>query len=281
MVKKILRIALSVAILCWLPGIHARPESNDLERAGALRTASQQAAKLYFQILLEPQDASARRALTRLVTRVDQDLDHLRAAAVTPARRRTYDKIRTLWAQSRPIVAAAPAAPAAGGVLNDLADELMIASGRLAFLLERDAEGGTGRLVDLSLRQAMLAQRLAKLYLARRALGPSAASLVDVAQARTEFTTALSELTRAPDNTQQTRDALDLAVAQWIFFDQAIAAGDNGDRRFVRNVSTTSERISESMDDVVAAYGAEMARRAAAATAPPPTVGSNAALVRR
>lgn len=261
MLKKICSIAAFCAAFLFISLAQAQTGPDALSHAGELRTLSQRIPKLYFQDALDLNAGQARRALGAAVHAFDRHLQALDGIVMTPSMRKSHAKTAMLWAECRNVLSAPPDKSGAAR-LSYLADELMIATGKLAFLLESDAIGGNARLVDLSMRQSMLAQRLAKVYLARRLLGSSGASLVDLEQGRSEFNTALHELIGAPDNTQKTRDALDLAVAQWIFFEQAIKEADKGERQLALNVSTTSERIDESMGDVVASY--EAATRAAA-----------------
>ncbi len=224
-----------------------------------MRTLSQRIAKLYFQDLLALNARATRRALADSAAAFETHLDALRPAAATPALERRYAQTLALWARCREIIDHSPTREGATA-LNDLANDLMITTGLLSFLLERQSAGSEARLVDLSMRQAMLAQRLAKLYLARRLLGDAAASHVDVEQARREFKTAWGEIAGATDNTQRTRDALELALGQWIFFERAVTEGDRGDERLALHVATTSERIAEAMHDVVRSYEATDSR---------------------
>lgn len=251
-------------ILCAAFSAQGQVASDAMRQAGELRTLSQRIPKLYFQQLLALNDAQAQRALAESATAVEKKLEALRNMPATPALERRYARTVALWAQCRELIDHLPTREGAEA-LNYLSNDLMISAGQLTFMLESQTSGTDARLVDLSMRQAMLAQRLAKLYLARRLLGEAGASRVDVHQARLEFETAMNEIATAPEITQQTRDALELAQGQWIFFDRAIAEGDKGDERLALHVATTSERITESMRDIVASY--EATRRVAPAHA--------------
>lgn len=237
-------------LLCLAFTAHAQSASEALHHAGELRTLSQRIPKLYFQQLLGLNTTQSQGSLAAAAASFETRLNALRSVAATGALDRRYRRTLTLWAQAREIIDAPPTRDGAA-TLHYLADDLMIATGQIAFRLEHQSATSDGRLVDLSMRQAMLAQRLAKLYLARRLLGDSGANRVDVVQAEREFETALKEIAATPTNSQQTQDALELAVGQWIFFRRAVAAGDRGDDRLALHVVTTSERITESMDDVV------------------------------
>ena len=143
----------------------------------------------------------------------------------------------------------------------------MLAAGNLALQIEQEAESPVGRLLDLSLRQNMLAQRLAKLYLLAQAGDKSRGRLVDMEQARKEFATALGELANARENSPASREALELAKMQWLFFDHALDELGRGEAGRPQNVATTSERIMEVLDAVSAQY-AQDADRVRLASAP-------------
>ncbi len=157
--------------------------------------------------------------------------------------------MQELWQEYRNALAL-PFSDANLKVVSYLADDLMLATGRLAMKIEGEAENGSSRLLDLSLRQNMLAQRLAKLYLQAQAGDRSYSRLVDIDQARKEFATALRELGTAQETTPASREALELANVQWVFFDQAISGLQKGGDSKPQHVATTSERIMEMIDAV-------------------------------
>jgi hypothetical protein len=113
----------------------------------------------------------------------------------------------------------------------------------------------------------MLSQRIAKLYLLRSLGDRSRGTEVDIAQTRLEFQAALAQLANAPENTQRTRADLELVRVQWIFFDGALEDGSNASPAYRLNVATTSERITQVMDDVVSELVPPVA--AITATRPP------------
>ncbi|MDQ5942275.1 MAG: hypothetical protein QG572_1090, partial [Pseudomonadota bacterium] len=94
----------------------------------------------------------------------------------------------------------------------------------------------------------------------------SSGRLVDLDQTRKVFTTALIELSRDRENTPASRDALELARMQWIFFDQAISEMNKGGTSRPQNVATTSERIMEALDAVSRQYAQDYSTTRLAAT---------------
>ena len=62
------------------------------------------------------------------------------------------------------------------------------------------------------------------------------------------------ELSNAPANTPGIREHLELVRQQWFFFENALAQKSGPDKRPQTAVATTSERILEEMESVVALY---------------------------
>lgn len=258
-IVRLLLAALMTACLALPAHAAAKGDSpaQDIIAAGQLRLQSQRLAKLYLQAGLGIQSDSARIQIGRADTQFDEALNSLGRYSRQANTARPLERIQALWGEYRTALAA-PYSPAALQRVNGLSDALMLAAGKLTLLIEEESSTGVGRLLDLSLRQNMLAQRLARLYLLAQAGDHTQGRLVDIEQARREFTTALAELANAKENTNSVREALDLARMQWIFFDQALttkAQGNSSDAAsHARNVATTSERILEVLDSVSRQY---------------------------
>lgn len=229
--------------------------AQDIVSAGKLRAQSQRLAKLWLQAGLGIQAGTATGQLARGTAQFDAALAHLKPYATQPTTRRDYARVTELWLEYR-IVLALPYNDSNTQTVSYLADDLMLATGRLATRIESEAEGGSGRLLDLSMRQNMLAQRLARLYLLAQAGDRSSGRLVDIDQARKEFATTMRELNDARENTPASREALNLAAMQWMFFDRAISEMKKGNAADSRpqHVATASERITEVLDAVGQQY---------------------------
>lgn len=122
--------------------------------------------------------------------------------------------------------------------------------------IEAEAETPVGRLLDLSSRQNMLAQRLARLYMQVQAGDQSQGLLVDLEQTRKEFASGLSAIESAAESSPASRDALVLAKNQWVFLDAAVSQlrVRSADGRAARDVASSSERIQEMLAAVTAQY---------------------------
>lgn len=274
------KVALSLftALVLALPNVEAAPLAEnpaagverDIVHAGSLRLQSQRLAKLWLQAGLGIQAGAATGQLARGAVQFDRALAGLEYYHRNADTRRAFERISELWTEYR-IALSLPYSENNLKVVNYLADDLMLATGRLTMKIEAEADGATGRLLDLSMRQNMLAQRLARLYLMAQAGDRSAGRLVDIEQARKEFSTALSELINARENTLASREALELASVQWMFFDGAISEMKKGKESRPQHVATASERIMETLDAVSQQYakGGTQARYAASSSGAP------------
>lgn len=239
--------------------------TQDIASAGRLRLQSQRLAKLWLQAGLGINAGAATGQLARGAAQFDTGLAELAYYAKRPATQNSLQRVSDLWVEYR-IALSLPYNAANLNLVNYLAEDLMLATGKLTMKIEAEADTGAGRLLDLSLRQNMLAQRLARLYLLSLAGDRSSGRLVDMDQTRKEFTTALNELSSARENTPASRDALELARMQWIFFEQAISEMNKGGISRPQNVATTSERIMEALDAVSRQYAQDYSTTRLAAT---------------
>ncbi|MQY51820.1 hypothetical protein GHK24_08535 [Rhodocyclus tenuis] len=227
----------------------------DLFCAGRLRLQAQRVAKLYLQIGLGINAEPARRQLAQAIRQSDTDLAELLRRLRDPVAQKTLTRVDSQWSELKAALAL-PWSPAAIQRINALAETQSITAGRLALEIEEGVDAPVARLLDLTLRQSMLAQRLARIYLFALTGDNSRGRRVDAEQTRKEFTAAFEELTSAHENTEPTREALDLVKVQWVFFDQAVSDMARGERSNPVHVATTSERILESLNEVATQFAA-------------------------
>lgn len=280
MKKNLIATTLATALLAIIPtSVQSAPRNEirqelprsvaaDIAAAGQLRMQSQRLAKLWLQAGLGINAGAASSQLGRGVGQFEAALADLSRNARDPKLQRPLQRAAELWSNYRQALAAPYSAENMKRV-NYLADDLMLATGKLTMLIESEADSPSGRLLDLSLRQNMLAQRLARLYLMAQTGDRSRGRLVDMEQARKEFSVALTELAVAPENTPASREALELARTQWLFFDTAVGELSRGADSRPQHVATTSERIQEVLEAVSQQYARDYssARMMAATTA--------------
>ena len=114
----------------------------------------------------------------------------------------------------------------------------------------------SAKLINLAGRQRMLSQRLAKNYFLTAAGAESKLSKEQLASDRADFKQALVTLNAAPISTAGTRNELQLAQSQWVFFEAALNRKPDMDS--MRSVATTSERLLEVNNNLTVFYEAAL-----------------------
>jgi AraC-like DNA-binding protein len=270
-VRRVSRAAFLMAACCcmtmshgvWAAGKAIGPGqiASDIVSAGRLRMQSQRLAKLYQQAGMGLNATLALQQIDSSVAEVNVEFGRLGGYTGKPNVQRELARCETLWQGMRAALKHSPD-PASAERVNQQADELMIHAGKLSMLIEAEGETPVGRLIDLSSRLNMLSQRLARLYLLAQGDSRLQGVLVDIEQARKEFSTGLNELDTARENSPASRDAIGLARNQWVFFDTAIsrlAVVGRSDGKALQNVATSSERIAQVLDLASSQYAKEFA----------------------
>lgn len=105
-------------------------------------------------------------------------------------------------------------------------------------------------------RQRMLSQRMAKFYLAAKLPGDNSVAAQEIGKARAEFVNAMAILRSAPEATSRIKDELELADAQWVFFDMALQRLQigQGSGKQLSEVFVASENLLSVMDRVTNLY---------------------------
>ena len=245
------RIVRAAAVGSLLLAGFAQAQITDINaainKAGRERMLSQRMAKAYFQLGLGVDADRSKKVLDGSIAFFDRQLVELKNFAPTPEIKETYQKLEGAWIAYKDSLVGAPPNPEGGKKVLALAHQ-----GTLQ--LEKHAGSNAGRLVNISGRQRMLSQRMAKFYQALAWGVADANSAAELDKARRDFTAAHKELAAAPANTQQVKDGLELVNQQWFFFENSLNHKANGDKKFSTAVATTSERILEEMEVVVGLY---------------------------
>lgn len=231
---------------------------NDaINKSGRQRMLSQRLAKGYLQMGQLIDYEHSKKIMEHSLVLFERQLTELRAFAPTPENQAVLKDVSTAWLSYKELlVSRSPNVQDAKSILV-INEEVLALAQTATVQLEKLSGTTAGRLVNLSGRQRMLSQRMAKFYQAINwDIAPPKAQ-EKLFDARKEFIAALSELAASQKNTVEIKREIELAAQQWIFFDNAVSAGAaaGGSRmQLATNVATTSERILETMDRVTAMY---------------------------
>jgi nitrate/nitrite-specific signal transduction histidine kinase len=228
--------------------------NSAINKAGRQRMLSQRMAKAYFQIGQQIEVERSKRVMDASIAAFDRQLVELKNYAPTPEIKDTYLKLEKSWLAYKDLLLGAAPSPQNGRKVLAISEEVLALAQQGTVQLEKRSGSLAGQLVNVSGRQRMLSQRIAKFYQAGAWGVADDKSAANLDKARKEFTEAQQDLLASQANTAQIKDALDLVKQQWFFFDSALGQRTLADKRAQTAVATTSERILEEMEGVVGLY---------------------------
>jgi nitrate/nitrite-specific signal transduction histidine kinase len=227
---------------------------NDaINKAGSLRYMANRLAKAYFQIGMGVDVDRSRRILDSAIAMYDRRVVELKNYSPTPEIKETYLNLEKTWGSYKDLLVGSKPNAENGRKILELSEEVVNIANKATGQLAAHSGTTQGNLVNISGRQRMLSQRIAKYAQAMNWGVASAGAQGEIDKSKAEFVQKLGELSAAKINTQQIKDELELGKQQWMFFDAALSG--KGDKKAnATNIATTSERILEVMDNVVGMY---------------------------
>jgi methyl-accepting chemotaxis protein len=230
--------------------------SDAINKAGRQRMLSQRMGKAWLALLLNVEKTSAQVVLDKSMALFDRQLAELKGFAPTPDVQATYNKLDAVWSEYKTaLVGKAPSRDSAAALLQLDAKVLALAH-QGTVLYEMALAKPVGKLVNVAGRQRMLTQRMAKFYLAATLPVDAGMASAEIGKARTEFNQAMELLRNTPEATLRIKDELQLADAQWVFFDMALKQLQEGAQRPkpMADIFVSSENLLTVMDRVTVLY---------------------------
>jgi AmiR/NasT family two-component response regulator len=239
--------------------IDAAHYGDAINRAGRLRMLSQRIVKLYALAALGVEVAGSRALLADSGAQVGQSLALLGRTLSRPTFGDLVDAVEATWASVQGSLSAVPAVARIAALDQD-AERLLELADRLTQALDNAGLAPTLHLINVSGRQRMLAQRLAKLALLRQGgpLSPQEPLPDDLAPTVEAFERGLAFLQHIPLSTPSIREATAEADARWQEMLAAVRSGATPAARVT--LAATSEALLELFDRLTHEYEHSMQR---------------------
>lgn len=251
-----------IQILCLSLAITSLPTyaaieslSQAINESGRLRMLSQRIAKAYLLTAMDIQPEKAQLQFNGSINKFNNNLTDLKkftSSMNNTAIEISLSIIQKEWSNYKTILHTPFTKDAASEILTS-SDKTLAACEELVLQLEKTAQRQSARWVNLSGRQRMLSQRIAKFYSAISLNGANTVYDEGLRIAITEFEVALNQLIESPDNTHFVNHKLRKVQTQWNFSKQGFKQLTKGASTPLV-ISMTTETILRQMNDITALY---------------------------
>ena len=221
-----------------------------INKAGRQRMLSQRIVKAYA-LVGQKAMLSANMQLKKSIELFDAQLNELTQFAATPEEKQSIKEVTNLWKQFKPLAQAKPNIDEAPK-LAEMSDQVLAAAHQFVLLLQKRSGTNLGKLVNISGRQRMLSQRIAKFYVLTSWGLDNPEYPKKMNKAIREFTEALHTLKTAPENTSEIKDALEKVEKDWTTF--TLSKKIRGGRYMPSLIVRSLDKILDQMNYITALY---------------------------
>lgn len=247
-----------VLLLMTLPLIFAdvqaeviKTYSSAINKAGRQRMLTQRIVKAYSMVGLDVQIDAANEQLLTSIELFEKQLSELKRFSKNKATKKSLAKVESLW---EPFKNIALGKVSKKGVqeLVKRDEDLLKAAHEVVLTLQKSANSKLGKIVNISGRQRMLSQRIAKFYmlLAWHVNSDTSLKLMNIAS--DEFSAALNELQISNLNNKQINAALDDVRVQWDLFERSFRMRKG--KYIPLLIAMSSEKMLIKMNEVTGLY---------------------------
>lgn len=247
--------AICLSFFALFGSVTASAISNDAEavnKAGRQRMLSQRIALNYYMTGTNTNEVVAAQRTDASMAEFHSNLLELKEYIKDPETTALLNQEAAIWESYSQLAISKPS-PAQGVQILLLSDQLLAACQKVVQKLANKGGPGIPRLVDIAGRQRMISQRLGKYYFAMMWKVNSPGLEANFLQTLQEFDTNMATLLSAPQNTLKISAALTRVNTDWKLSKHAFSQYKTG-RYAPFIISTTTESILKSMDDITAQY---------------------------
>jgi len=230
--------------------------SQAINESGRLRMLTQRMAKAHFLRAMDIQPDVTKNQFNKSIFKFEDNINKLKIFTNTLQEaselNHSISQIEKQWQNYKQTLMMDLHDGYASQILEQ-SDLTLMACEKLVVLLEKTAQRQSAHWVNLSGRQRMLSQRIAKLYTAISLSGHNSLYDQGLQAAVLEFDIALAALKKSPDNTLFLTHKLNKVSTQWNFSKQGLRVLNEGSSTPLV-IFMTTETILKQMNDITSLY---------------------------